>query len=226
MLTNLLNIFFPPVCNHCKNTLTDHESFLCISCRHLLPVTNFHFKNDFTVKNVLYGRANIQSGTALLRFSKHGIVQHLLHQLKYGKNQEVGMFLGSWLGEELKSIKDYSTIDVVIPVPLHPKKLKKRGYNQVAKFGEQIAVKLEANYDDNTLIKTSVNKASQASKKRIDRWYNNKELFDIVNVEHLENKHILLVDDVITTGNTIEACCLQLQKAKNIKISIACMAIA
>ena len=225
-LKALANLFFPLVCNACKDTLTDNESFLCTNCRHNLPTTNFHLTQDPFVKNVFYGRAKIESATALLRFEKKGIVQHLLHQLKYGKNEAIGSFLGDWLGEELKTNREYQAIDVVIPVPLHPKKIKKRGYNQVSKFGQNIATLLNTDFNEDLLIKITNPSKSQARKTRLERWELNNEAFAVKELEKLHNKHILLVDDIITTGNTLEACIIELNKAKNIKISIAAMAIA
>lgn len=225
-LKALANLFFPLVCNACKNTLSDNEAFLCTTCRHNLPVTNFHLDNDPFVKNIFYGRAKIEAGTALLRFEKKGLVQHLIHQLKYGNNESIGHFLGHWLGEELKTSHQFKNIDLVIPVPLHPNKLKKRGYNQVTKFGQDIAKALEVDYTENALIKITNTLKSQASKTRLERWELNNETFAVKHLEKLNNKHILLVDDIITTGNTLEACILELNKAENIKISVAAMAIA
>lgn len=226
ILKGFINIFFPLVCNACKKLLSDNENFICTDCRHKLPVTNFHQNNDKSIENVLYGRVAVENGTALLRFEKQGTVQYLIHQLKYGGNEKVGEFFGKWLGAELNNLENYNNIDMVIPVPLHPKKLKKRGYNQVEKFGKEIANALQTHYVDDVLIKVSASLKSQATKKRLERWQLDHELFDVNNIEQLNNKHILLVDDIITTGNTLESCCIQLQKAKNIKISIACMAIA
>ncbi|WP_303318863.1 phosphoribosyltransferase family protein [Flavivirga abyssicola] len=225
MVHSIVNLFFPKVCYACLNLLNDNEKTICIDCRHDLPVTNFHFDNDNTVSKVLYGRAKIENGTALFRFEKKGIVQQLIHGLKYKGYENIGLFLGDWLGGELKNIDSYKFIDVVIPVPLHKKKLKKRGYNQVAKFGQQIAESLRATYKDDTLLKVT-NTKSQVDKKRLARWNNSDELFMLVNSESIENKHILLVDDIITTGATLEACIAVLNQAKNIKISIATMAIA
>ncbi|MDO5972372.1 phosphoribosyltransferase family protein [Flavivirga aquimarina] len=225
MFKPLINLFFPKVCHVCQNILSDNEETICTDCRHNLPVTNFHFNNDDTVPKVLYGRAKVKNGTALFRFEKKGIVQQLIHGLKYKGYENIGIFLGNWLGGELKNIDSYKTIDVVIPVPLHKKKLKKRGYNQVAKFGQQIAKALKVAYKDNTLLKVTSSK-SQVDKKRLARWNNSNELFTLVNSESIENKHILLVDDIITTGATLEACITTLNRAKNIKISIATMAIA
>jgi len=226
MINALKHLFFPEICNSCKLQLSDNEHFLCTSCRHHLPITNFHFDKDESVKKVFYGRSKIENGTALLRFEKKGRVQHLMHQLKYGKNETISSFFGDWLGEELKTIDAYNNIDVVIPVPLHPKKQKKRGYNQVTLFGQQIAKALSANYNDHVLTKIRSTSSSQASKKRLERWQFNNEQFSTTNIDQLNGKHILLVDDIITTGNTLEACILELNKAENIKISIAVMAIA
>lgn len=225
MLTNLLNLFFPKVCYACLSCLNDFEQDVCTSCRHDLPVTNFHNNGDTHVLDVFYGRSKIENATALLYFEKKGIVQQLIHNLKYRNHERVGEFLGSWLGEELKSLDGYRHIDAVIPVPLHKNKLKKRGYNQVDKFAQEIAHALNVKYINNVLTKIT-NTSSQVNKKRLSRWYSKGEQFALQNGEELSNKHILLVDDIITTGATIEACIQVLQKAKNVKISVASMAIA
>ncbi|MCB0462364.1 MAG: ComF family protein [Flavobacteriaceae bacterium] len=228
MIKNLLNLFFPKVCFGCSHLLSDNEDYLCTKCRHDLPVTNYHFNNDKTVEKIFYGRVKLEKATALLHFEKKGITQHLLHNLKYKGHEDIGKFLGQWFGHELASAEDYSTIDLVIPVPLHKKKQRKRGYNQVAKFGAEIALALNADYIDNVLIKTT-NTKTQVFKKRIARWNSDNEIFTIKNdglVSLIDGKHILLVDDIITTGATIEACANVLTKAKNVKISVASMAIA
>src|SRR5690606_4318907 len=132
MAKSLINLFFPKVCYACLNLLNDNEFTICVSCRHHLPVTNFHFNNDDTICKVFYGRAQIETGTALFRFEKKGLVQQLIHGLKYKGYEQISPFLGDWLGGELETIPNYKDIDVVIPVPLHKNKLKQRGYNQVA----------------------------------------------------------------------------------------------
>ncbi|MCX7546365.1 phosphoribosyltransferase family protein [Xanthomarina sp. F1114] len=224
MLKSVLDLFFPKVCFACQFQLGDFEQYICTNCRHSLPVTNFHLENDDSVLKIFYGRAKLEQATALLRFEKKGITQQLIHNLKYKGHEDVGLFLGKWLGSELKETKNYENIDLVIPVPLHKKKLKKRGYNQVAKFGQEIALQLNTEYCDDVLIKIT-NTASQVNKSRLSRWINNDELFSIQNKEKIENKHVLLVDDIITTGATMEACISVLNKAKNVKISMASMAI-
>ncbi|MFV0540814.1 MAG: ComF family protein [Aestuariibaculum sp.] len=225
MLHSVVNLLFPKVCYACYNMLRDNEYIVCTACRHDLPVTHFHFSDDETVKKVLYGRAEIEQGTALLRFEKKGLTQQLIHNLKYKGYQEIGVFLGDWLGGELKTIEAYNSVDAVVPVPLHKNKLKKRRYNQVEKFGQQIALALNAEYVNNVLVKVT-NTSSQVAKKRFARWSNNTVLFDMQNSQNIAGKHILLVDDIITTGATLEACINVLNRVQNIKISIATMAIA
>lgn len=225
MLKSIVNLFFPKVCYACHNLLNDNEDTICMDCRHDLPITNFHFDNNDSVPKALYGRAKIENGTALFRFEKKGNVQRLIHNLKYKDHEHIGFVLGNWLGGELKTLESYKNIDAVIPVPLHKNKLRKRGYNQVALFGQQVAEALNADYLDDVLVKVT-NTKSQVNKKRLARWTNSDELFTLKNMEAIDNKHILVVDDIITTGATLEACISVLNQAKNIKISIATMAIA
>ena len=224
MVKNLLNLFFPKVCLGCNAYLGDNESYICMSCRHQLPLTNFHLDNNDALKNVFFGRVKLEQATALLHFSKKGIVQHLMHNLKYKGHQDVGLFLGKWLGEELKTIEAYQNIDVVVPVPLHRSKLRKRGYNQVDKFGQEIAKALNVAYNTNVLQKTKSTK-TQVFKDRLLRTSGNTAIFSISENLTLKGKHILLVDDIITTGATIESCANALLKIEGIKISIAAMSI-
>jgi ComF family protein len=225
MFKAIIDLFFPKVCYACHKVLNDYEEDLCTNCRNELPVTNFHFNGDNNVLKVFYARVKVENGTALFRFEKKGLVQQLIHSLKYKGQESIGVFLGDWLGGELKTLKEYSEIDMVIPVPLHKNKLKKRGYNQVAKFAQHIATALNAQYVDNVLLKVT-NTQSQVLKNRFARWTNNEELFTLQNTSAIANKHILLVDDLITTGATMEACINVLNQAENVKISVASMAIA
>lgn len=223
MIINLLNLFFPKVCLGCNAYLGDNESHICISCRHQLPLTNFHLDNNEALKNVFFGRVKLEQATALLHFSKKGIVQQLMHNLKYKGHQDVGVFLGKWLGEELKTIEAYQSIDVVIPVPLHKSRLRKRGYNQVTKFGQEIAKILEVEFNDKVLQKTLSTK-TQVFKNRLLRTSMDSGTFSISEDQTLKGKHILLVDDIVTTGTTIESCANALFNIDGIKISVATMA--
>jgi ComF family protein len=224
MIKNLLNLFFPQICRACSKHLSDNELQICTTCRHQLPLTNFHDDNENAVHKMLYGRVKLENATALLHFSKKGIVQQLMHNLKYRGHEEIGQFLGEWLGEELKHIPSYSQIDVVVPVPLYKTKQKSRGYNQVDKFGKALAEALNADFNTSVLIKTT-NTKTQVFKDRLKRNTNIKSNFEIANNVLLVHKHVLLVDDIITTGATIEDCSNKLLEIEGIKLSLATMAI-
>lgn len=217
-------MFFPKVCEACANYLADNEQIICTLCRHELPLTNFHFNNDDSVKKVLYGRAQLELATSLLYFTKKGIVQQLMHNLKYRGHEYIGEFLGAWLGDELKELEGYRTVDLVIPVPLHKTKLRRRGFNQVEKFGKQIAMALNAEYRDDILLKQFATR-TQVFKNRLGRFDDSEAQFFIVNYEELENAHILIVDDIITTGATLERCIKAFDLVHKLKISVATMAI-
>jgi len=224
MLSDLAYLFFPIYCAACDSPLYKNERILCTSCRHKLPLGNFHKVNAKKIEKVFYGRAKVENATSLLLFEKDSLVQNLMHNLKYRGQEEIGTELGRWLGKELSQSSHYQMIDSVIPVPLHPKRLRERGYNQVEKFGREIAKKLATEYMDNILKKNSYNE-KQSKKNRLLRWDNASETFGIQNESLLINKHILLVDDIVTTGATLEACIHVLKTIPGIKISIATMAI-
>ena len=224
MLKSLFHLFYPRQCNCCSTSLDQFEKVICTQCRHDIPLTRFHHFNDPTLKKVFYGRLQLEQATALFFFEKKGPVQKLLHHLKYKGQEGLSNFLGDWLGHELSSIALYKTIDVVIPVPIHPKKLKHRGYNQVTGFGKMLSQHLKAEFDEKTLIK-SKNTATQVFKGRFTRSDEILNAFSITDRMALAGKHILLVDDIVTTGATLEACALELLKIPKIKLSIATMAI-
>lgn len=224
MLRDLIYLFYPIYCAACDHPLHKNERILCTSCRHNLPLGNFHNVNAKKIEKVFYGRVKIENVTALFIFQKGGLVQKLIHNLKYKGKEEVGEELGKWLGEELSYLSVYKGVDVVVPVPLHKKRLKERGYNQVEKFGIEIARNLQADYVDSVLKKKSYNK-KQSKHGKLNRWINTVETFEIQNESLLIGKHILLVDDIITTGATIESCINVLKSIPDVKISVAAMAV-
>lgn len=221
---DITRIFFPNVCMCCENGLTNSENTICTYCLHELPLTNYTLTNSNAVLKIFYGRITLEKATALLYYHKKGIVQNLIHNLKYGNQQSIGEFIGNWLGTEMKESNQFTNIDYIVPIPLHKNRLKERGYNQVTTFGKTLAKILDVSYIENVIIRKSANK-TQTHKGRFDRWKNVTELFYITNVSFFENKHILLIDDIITTGATIESCYNELIKTKNIRISVAVMAI-
>lgn len=225
ILNNIVSAFFPAICLGCNTKLVHQEKHICTHCRHNLPFTSYHKHSQNPVISSFYGRVLLENATALLHYKKNGIVQQLLHHLKYKEQQGIGTIFGNLLGNDLKNEVSYQSITHVIPVPLHKKRLQKRGYNQVTTFGKQLAIHLNANYMDNVLIKIN-NTKTQAFKNRADRWMTIQDSFEVKNYEQLDNAHILLVDDIITTGATLEACANALKKIPNIKISIATMSIA
>ena len=222
-LKDIFNLFFPDVCLNCKLQLSKNESLICTQCRHDFPETNFTNTPENIIEKKFYGRVPLQAATSLFYYHKNGKVQQIIHQLKYKQQQEIGTLFGNWLGEEMEQSDRFNTIDFVVPVPLHPKKIKTRGYNQLTKFGESISKKLNSQYIENKLVKIGSTN-TQTHKSRLERWKSTQHLFDLSDISFFENKHVLLIDDVITTGATIESCTNQLLKTKNIKISIAVMA--
>jgi len=224
MLSSLVNLFFPKTCYACDAILIDNEPDLCVECRHELPLTNYHFERPETVKKIFYGRVDLEAATALCYFHKSGKVQQLLHHLKYKGKEDIGRVFGNWLGAELLDSPYFKTIDVVIPVPIHSKKLTQRGYNQSALFAQQIAKVLNASYVDDVLLK-SVNTKTQVFQSREARFQSVAHSFYAQNLNTIEHKHILLVDDIITTGATIEACALVLNPENKSRLSVATIAI-
>lgn len=224
MFEKLLNLFFPKACAGCNSFLLANEKVICTVCRHEIPLTN-HSKienNEAHVK--FYGRIPIEFAGALFYFHKKGIVQELIHKLKYKGHQEIGTAVGYWYAEEIKNIKELKDVDFIIPVPLHRKRLKERGYNQVETFGKAVSEIAKIPYNDKVLIRTIYSK-TQTKKNILGRSEMVKSIFSVTADESHHNKHFLLIDDVITTGSTLEACGRELLKIPGARLSIVCMAM-
>jgi len=203
--------------------LMHQEKILCVTCLYDLPVTNLHNNDSKVISNIFYGTVVLKHATALFYYPKRGVVRQLIHQLKYKNQEEISAYLGEWLGVELNETGYYNNVDIVIPVPLHKKRMRSRGYNQVEGFGKEIALSLKAVYNDTTLLRIK-NTTTQTVKDRLTRWKNVETIFEVSELKKLEGKHILLVDDVITTGATIKACVAELNKIPKVKLSLAVMA--
>jgi ComF family protein len=225
MFQNILNLFFPPVCSGCKAVLLSNENTICTVCRHEIPLTNHHLNPENEAFKKFYGRVPIEYAAAFVYFHKKGIVQELIHNLKYRGHEAIGTLLGKWYAEELKTNSILQTVDAIIPVPLHPKKLRERGYNQVTEFGKALAEELKIPFNTQILYRQVYSK-TQSQKNRFGRTEGIDTVFDVHFTESNHNKHFLLIDDVITTGATLEVCAKALLKIPGTKVSIVCMTMA
>ena len=225
MFKSLLHLFFPPTCAGCKTILIANENVICTSCRHEMPLTQHHLNPENDAYKKFYGRIPVEHVSALVYFHKKGIVQELIHSLKYRGQEAIGTVLGEWYAEELKNIPVLRTVDTIIPVPLHTRKLRERGYNQVTEFGNALAKSLQIPISNSILFRQVYSK-TQSQKNRLGRTEGIDTIFDVSFDEKDHNKHFLLIDDVITTGATLEVCAKALLKIPGTKISIVCMAMA
>ena len=225
MFKSLINLFFPTVCASCKSFILSNENVICTVCRHDLPLTNHHLNPENEAFKKFYGRIPVEHVSALLYFHKKGMVQELIHNLKYKGHEEIGTVLGDWYAEDLKNMDILKQVDVIIPVPLHTKRMKERGYNQVTNFGKALSENFKIPLND-SILKRKVYSKTQSKKNLLGRIEGIETVFDVAFDEEDTNKHYLLIDDVLTTGATLEACSKALLKIPGARISIVCMAMA
>ena len=196
-----------------------------MSCEFKLPRTGFHIHEENIISRVFWGRVDLFSATSFLFFNKGGNVQQLMHALKYRNKKEVGVHLGKLFGKELVNSPLFEDVDLIIPVPLHPKKYHQRGFNQSEVIASGIGQEMSRPVDIQTLVRL-VRTSSQTRKSRYDRWENVKDAFGVKNPSTIIGKHILLVDDVLTTGATLEACASVLLDIENTRVSVATLGYA
>lgn len=225
LANDVISLLFPELCNGCGTHLYYGEKEICTKCLADLPFTDDHLFKENQVAKQLWGRLPCNAAMAMLYFRKATKVQNLIHSLKYKDQTAVGVKLGNILGEKLKLSELYAGIDLIIPVPLHPKKERLRGYNQCKYIADGIAEVLNVKVSDLHLTRKTAT-ASQTKKSRYDRYENMHDVFQVNQAEELENLHVLLIDDVITTGATLEACGNALLMANIAKLSIAAIAFA
>lgn len=225
LLENIVSLLYPEVCAACGNVLFRQENTICTKCHYLLPKTGYENQADNPLAQIFWGRAAFHAVTACFFFSKKGKIQHLVHELKYKKNREAGYFLGREMGKILVGSPLFNDVDFIVPTPLHPKRQHQRGYNQSEILAQGINQVMHQKISTTHLLRT-VNTATQTKKSREERYENMKNTFILKNTIELEGKHVLLVDDVITTGATLEACGKILLEIPNIKVSVVAAACA
>lgn len=226
LLRDFIALLYPELCCHCNRLLYHHEDHLCIYCKGEMPFTLFESHSPNLMEQRLWGRFPVQRAIALLYFKKRSVTKTLLHQLKYKGEQDIGIFLGEILGERVKrAFSEESIPDTLMVVPLHKKKLAKRGYNQCDSLAEGICKKLKINWDKDNLVRIEYNE-SQTRKSMFERWKNVETIFNIQFPKRIEGKHVLLIDDVMTTGSTLEACARELLLIPGVKVSIATAAFS
>jgi len=223
--SDFFNLLYPDLCVVCGDNLLKNEHHICLKCLHEIPKTNYHLTVDNPIEKRFWGKVPIYRGTAFFFFQKGSPFQKLLHALKYKDLKQIGEILGKYAAADLLESPDFDSIDVIIPVPLHPKKYIKRGYNQSEWIGKGISKVLEKPQDITTLIRVREN-TTQTKKSVFERYENTEGIFQISNKESLIGKHVLLVDDVLTTGSTLEACVKALLSIEGVKVSIFTLAVA
>jgi ComF family protein len=219
----ILRLCYPKICLACGDSLSSQEEVICTVCVLRLPYTNFHFHEDNPLSKKFWGRVPIQGIDSLLYLEKESKTQQLLYNLKYNARQDVGTKLAEILVERYQNLALQQKYDGIVSVPIHFKKLKIRGYNQCDHFALQLSRSWQIPYLKDALQRNS-NNPSQTGKSRILRWENVKDVFSVNEKASLKDKHLLLVDDVLTTGATLEACSNQILAIENTKISILTMA--
>lgn len=225
LVEDTIHLFYPHHCCGCGSNLLDQKSLLCLKCIDQLPHTREAFLPGNHTEMVFAGRIPVQAASCEFYFSKDSVIQQLIHQLKYKGNQEIGFYLGEVIGNNLLQSGRFGGLDLILPLPLHLVKERKRGYNQAAIICNGISSVINVPVQTGNLVRSRFTE-TQTRKQRIGRWENVEGSFAITNESALRGKHILLVDDVITTGATLESCGQCIMKIPGTKLSIAALAYA
>lgn len=225
LINDFLSLIYPRHCEACSNTLFRHEAFICNHCRLNLPKSNYHLQTDTELDKLFTARVPLEKAVCYYLYEKSGKIQKLLHAIKYQDQKELAEFIGIQFGEELSKSNRFEGPDVLIPIPLHKNKLKARGYNQSEWFARGLSKNLNKPVEIK-LLERITDTSTQTKKKKYQRWENVEGIFQLNQPELLDNKHVLLIDDVITTGATIEGAWQALKHIEGIKLSVASIAFA
>jgi ComF family protein len=225
VFADTLHLFYPHICIGCGSDLVNEKNLLCLKCIDDLPHTNFEQHGGNPIEKIFWGRLPITSAHSEFYFAKESLMQHLIHQLKYKSNKEVGIYLGKLMGRRMIESNRFQQIDYLIPLPLYPDKEYKRGYNQATIICNGISSAMNIPVINNNVMRLRFTE-TQTRKHRTERWENVDGSFVVKNEKALKGKHVLLVDDVITTGATLESCGHAIMKTGDIKLSIATLAFA
>jgi ComF family protein len=222
---DFISLLFPKLCYACGNHLLRNENLICTECYIVIPRTNYHIKEENPVAQLFWGRCLIEKAAVFSFYNKGSRIRNLIHNLKYKGIKEIGYELGRIYALSLKSSGFTNDFDLIIPVPLHPLRKRIRGFNQSETISSGIADVTGLPIDTISLIRKSVS-ATQTRRSRYERWTNVEGIFQVTDPEIIRGRHILLVDDVITTGSTIESCANELLKVEGVKVSVVALAFA
>lgn len=222
---DLVGLFLPRRCGGCDGGLRHFERCLCTTCENDLPRTRFHDDPENRVEQLFHGKVDVLAASAFLHFSPTGMVQRMLHRLKYHQDRQLGLYLGRLMAEDLRNSHRFATVDALLPVPLHPRKEHMRGYNQSQVLVDGMRQRWPLESIGKGLVRV-VRTPSQTRRSRLDRWLNVKEAFHLPDPGALRGRHVLIVDDVVTTGATLEGCIKALSAVPDIRISIFTTACA
>lgn len=220
-----LELFYPRICLVCGQKLISTEEHICLKCLLHMPRTNYHDEPENPMEKLFYGRIHIERATTLFEFRKGSPYQKILHHLKYKGLKELGEFMGKQLAIELRGSDFIQSVDLICAVPLHPKKERKRGYNQSFHIAKGLSEELRIPVGQHA-IRRKVHTSTQTKKSRFERWENVEGIFEVPAPAVFEGKHVLLIDDVVTTGATLEACAHEILNCPKAKVSLATLAIA
>lgn len=226
LASDFIGLVYPRLCVVCNGHLLKTEQGFCFTCEQELPRTYDELNPaQNPAARVFWGRFPVEAAASCFVFTGQGKVQELIHNLKYNGRKDAGVAAGNYFGNVLRTISPFLTADLILPVPLHEDKLHLRGYNQAACFAQGLSEAMNIPYSEKVLLRLKAT-SSQTRKSREERWENVGEVFAVSSRKKLEGKHVIIVDDVITTGATIEASVLPLLDIEGIRISIVSIAAA